>query len=46
MELEFHAFILFYFLKFDHPVPIAVCREPYSGVLKPYSGVLNGTQAS
>ena len=44
MELEFHA--IFLFLKFDRPIPIVVFREPYSGILKPYSGVLNGTRAS
>ena len=36
MELEFHA--IFFFFKFDCPIPIAAFKEPYSGVL-------NGTQA-
>ena len=40
-KLEFHAnffFYLFFFLKFDHPIPIAAFNEPYNGVL-------NGTRA-
>ena len=36
-------FILFYFFKFDRSIPIVVFREPYSGVLKPYIGVLTWT---